>query len=42
MFENSKKITFGVLELNLGWCIDFRLDYDVISLLYTNVSLTSV
>ena len=41
MFENSKNITFPGWELNLGGYIDFCLDYDVISLLYSNVGLTS-
>ena len=41
MFQNEKKITFEVSELNLGWDIDFPIVYDVVSPLYFNVGLTS-
>ena len=41
MFQNSKNIIFRLLELNIEWDIDFGLDYDVISQLYSNVCLTS-
>ena len=41
MFQNEKKITFEVSELNLGWYIDFPIVYEVVSPLYFNVGLTS-
>ena len=41
MFQNEKKITFEVSELNLGWDIDFPIVYDVVSPLYFNVGLTT-
>ena len=41
MFQNEKKITFEVSELNLGWDIDFPIVYEVVSPLYFNVGLTS-
>ena len=41
MFQNSKKISFVILEFNLGWDSDFTLHYDVILPLYFNVAPTS-
>ena len=41
MFQNEKKITFEVSELNLGKDIDFQIVYDVVYPLYFNVGLTS-
>ena len=41
MFQNEKKITFEVSELNLGKDIDFPIVYEVVPPLYFNVGLTS-
>ena len=41
MFQNSKNIIFRLLELNLVWDIEFGLDYDFVSPLYSNIGLTS-
>ena len=37
-----KKYNFPSLRVKFRWYIYFRLDYDVISLLYSNFGLTSV